>query len=349
MHIIRPIEEKDIEAFVKMAFEAGIGMTSLPKNRTVLLKRIEASVRSFANTPSHPGDEFYLFVLEDQKSGTIGGTSGIIAKTGMNNPLSFFRIMHNEVHKGIDGKDKIAPLLRVVHYINYWSEICSLYLSKSFRHSGLGRLLSLSRFLFIASHPERFDKIIFAEMRGHIDEQRNSPFWEGIGRHFIDTTFESLMHLRDESSVDLREVLPAHPIYIELLPKEVQQVVGKLHDETVPAFKLLTEEGFALTDEIDICDGGPKIAAEVKHIKTILASMTAQVGNIADPMPDSPLFLVSTTGGKFKACLAPLAVDADGSVTLPSAVAEALNLHHGSIIRFAPLHHHEEHHQGHYP
>lgn len=342
MYIIRPIEQKDTEAFIKMAFEAGIGMTSMPKNRAALTKRLDRAIKSFESAPLHPGDELYLFVLEDLATGEIGGTSGILASTGHANPLSFFRIMRNEIHRGIDGVEKVTPLLRVVHYRNYWSEICSLYLCKNYRHGGLGRLLSLCRFHFIAFHPERFDKMMFAEMRGHIDEDNNSPFWEGIGRHFIDTTFESLMQLRDENSVDLREVLPVHPIYIELLPKEVQEAVGKLHVETVPAMKLLADEGFSISDDVDMCDGGPKIAVETKNIRTVKTSRLAIIGEINESIHDSPLYLLSHIKNKFRACLSPMIIGDDGSVLLPSATADALNVNVGDEIRYSLVFHDNE-------
>lgn len=335
MYIIRPIEHRDEEAFIRIAFEAGIGMTSMPKNRSALLHRLASAVDSFACTPQHPGNEHYLFVLEDTKSGQIGGVSGLIAKSGMTHPLSFFRIMRNEAHRGIDGKEKIAPLLRVVHYRNYWSEICSLYLCRDHRHSGLGRLLSLSRFHFIAWHPERFDKMLFAEMRGNIDENNVSNFWEGIGRHFIDTTFEQLMQLRDEKGIDLREVLPVHPIYVELLPKDVQATIGKLHDNTVPAFKLLQDEGFIKTDEVDIFDGGPKVAVETKTIRTIKTSRQTIVGGIDEAIKDSPLYLLSRIKPTFRACLSQITLHKDGSALLPKETAEALQVNVGDNLCFS--------------
>ena len=145
--------------------------------------------------------------------------------------------------------NKIVPALHVVQHENYWSEICSLYLKVDYRHSGLGRLLSLSRFLFIAAFLERFEKMIFAEMRGYIDENQVSPFWQGIGQHFVDTTFETLTHLRDEGILDLSRALPWHPIYIELLPRGVQESIGKIHEETKAAFQMLIQEGFKVSDE----------------------------------------------------------------------------------------------------
>lgn len=340
MHIIRPIEAKDTETFIAFAHEASLGITSMPKNRQALIQRVEHAVSSYSKNVTHPTDESYLFVLEDLETGSIGGTCGIMAKTARINPLSFFRSMRNEVHRGIDGTQKTVPMLSVVHYTNYWSEICSLYLCDQYRHGGLGRLLSLSRFHFIASHPERFEKMLFAEMRGYIDTHNHCPFWEGIGRHFFNIEFEELMHLRDEGKIDLRDILPAYPIYIELLPAAVQEAIGKLHDETVPANKMLQEEGFYSTDEIDICDGGPKLAVETKNIRTIRESFIANVEKIVPALADATPFLVSTVGSSFKAIMTPATIQ-EGKIQLPVNSAEALGLDIGSPVRYSPAYQHQ--------
>lgn len=333
MIIIRPITKQDTEAFIKIAFTAGIGMTSMPKNRDILEKRVAESEQAFIQDISSPDDETYLFVLEDLNTGIIGGTCGIAAKTGKKSPLSFYRIKRQEQHKGLGSAVKIAPALHVVHHKNYWSELCSLYLTKEFRHSGLGRLLSLSRFLFISAFPERFDRMIFAEMRGHIENDL-SPFWEGIGQHFVDTKFETLMHLRDEGVIDLSQALPLHPIYIELLPQKVQESIGKIHEETKAALEMLMQEGFKLSDELDICDGGPKIEIETKKIRSIEASCLGKITHVTNEALTTASYILSNDRLNFRACLSSIIIHEDGGITIPEEAAKALKVSIGDSIRY---------------
>lgn len=335
MIVIRPITEKDLEAFINIAFTAGIGMTSMPKNRDILEKRVRNAVASFDKSVTCPGDETYLFVLEDTQSGDIGGTCGIVAKTGKHSPLSFYQIRKEEQHTGIASSTRLIPTLNVVHYRNHWSEVCSLYLTASFRHSGLGRLLSLSRFLFIASFPERFDRKIFAEMRGYFDENKISPFWQGVGQHFVDTTFEMLMHYRDEGIIDLSQALPRHPIYIELLPEKVQASIGKVHDNTQAALNMLLKEGFALSNEIDICDAGPKIEADTKEIRSVKESTVGRICGITHENLIGPLRLLSNQRLDFRACLSPISIQDNGEIVISSEAAAALNVDIGDGIRNA--------------
>jgi arginine N-succinyltransferase len=335
MIVIRPITQQDAEAFIQIAFEAGIGMTSMPKNRDVLLERVANSGSSFKKQLKQPGDESYLFVLEDINTGAIGGTSGIVAKTGLKNPLYFYRIETIQQDGPIYPRAIDIPLMKVVHYYNAPSEICSLYLSPQFRQEGLGRLLSLARFLFIAEFPERFDQTIFAEMRGYIEKDLSSPFWEGIGRHFIDIDFTSLMHMRDEETLDVSQILPAYPIYLSLLPKSVQEGIGKIHPATRPALNMLIQEGFYHTEDIDVFDGGPKIEAEIKDIRTIKSSKVDAVVEISSRPIEGPRYILSNNRLDFRACYSSLQYKGAKGIAIPHATAEALKLQVGDSIRYA--------------
>lgn len=333
MHIIRPITQRDADTFIDIAFHAGIGMTSMPKNREILLQRVAASEAAFRKEVHRPGNENYLFVLEDLKTKTLGGTCGIIAKTGLGTPLFFYRLETLPNETTFISQPKPIPIMRVVHFYDYPTEICSLYLLPDFRHGGLGKLLSLSRFMFIAAYPERFDKMVFAEMRGFVDSNNTSPFWEGIGRHFLDLEYEQIMHLRDEETIDIDSALPRHPIYLHLLPQEVQRSIGKIHVNTQAALSMLVQEGFCLTEEIDVFDGGPKIEAETREIRTIKESTVSQIAEIAKDL-DAPKYLISNDRLDFRACLAPLLVKKQQKLVISSESAEALQVQIGDNIRY---------------
>lgn len=333
MMIIRPIRSEDTETFVKIAFDAGIGLTSLPKNREKLVERIHKSEASFRKNVMHPADEFYLFVLEDLQTGKIGGTCGITAQTARQSPLFFYRVERKEKHEDAAHAIRKIPTMRAVQYRNYWSEICSLYLCDDFRHHGIGRLLSLSRFLFIANDPKRFTKMLFAEMRGHIADH-GCVFWEGIGKHFVEAEFETLMQMRDDGQIDLTQALPAHPIYLELLPKEVQDSIGTVHENTMPALKMLLQEGFQLSHEIDVCDGGPKVEVEVCEIRSIKKSSVKPVAEIVKQPISSPQHILAKQSTDFRACLGTIDANKNGGVVITAECAAALQLKVGDTIRY---------------
>src|SRR5437870_1884708 len=133
MIIVRPIRNNDAEVFIKFAFTAGIGMTSMPKNREQLHKKIIDSEMSFSKDIQKPGNEEYLFVLEDLATGSIGGTCGINSKTGFVQPKYFYRIETEQNDSAILSAPQQIPVMNVVSYRDASSEICSLYLLPEFR------------------------------------------------------------------------------------------------------------------------------------------------------------------------------------------------------------------------
>lgn len=332
MYVVRPITKRDTEAFIDMAFKAS-GMTSLPKNRALLQQKIADSEHAFATYVEKPGNEKYIFVLENLSTHTIGGICGIDAKTGIDHPLYFYHIEESQE----SSMQQSNPIMRIVEYRNGPSEIRSLFLTHELRREGVGRLLSLSRFLFIATHRPRFDDTLFAEMRGYVDGHGHTPFWEGIGQHFFDMDIDQINALRDQGLITTPAILPHNPIYISLLPPEVVESIGKVHDGTQPALKLLVEEGFHLTNDVDVFDGGPKIEAKTDDIREVGRSLVATIAEISSHPIDAPRCIACNNRLDFRACYASLAKDSSPGVVIAAEVAEALHVKVGDTIRYTDV------------
>ena len=332
MIIIRPIRKKDTEAFIKLALSANVGMTSLPKNPEILEKNVIEAERSFRKDIVQRQNEKYLFVLEDVATGKIGGVGAIDAIAGGGEPRYFFRLESDQSSSPLLPAPQQIPILRPIRHSAPASEVCSLYLLPEFRREGLGRLLSLSRFLFAAAHLNRFEAIVYAEMRAYVDKNQNCPFWEGIGRHFLDINYEELINIRSKGNFDVHQVLPKYPIYISLLPIEVQEAIGKIHPNTWPAFNMLSQEGFYPTNEVDIFDAGPRIEAEMKEIRTIKTSLQDVVVEITRNQIDSSRFIITNERLDFRSCYSTLQKVSKG-VCISAEAADALKLKAGDIVR----------------
>ena len=92
MILIRPVMASDLEPLLELAGAAGVGLTTLPKDRDLLKRRIQKSVRSMEQIPDRPGGETYLFVMEDTATRTIVGASGIVSKVGGFEPFYAYRL-----------------------------------------------------------------------------------------------------------------------------------------------------------------------------------------------------------------------------------------------------------------
>jgi arginine N-succinyltransferase len=337
MIVIRPIKRKDQEIFAEFSFESLLGMTNLPRNRDKLLDKIIHSETSFLENVEEPGLEEYYFILEDLTTGRIGGTCGILAQSTQSFRYCY-RIETIHTHATQVAAPKELKILKVVTNPPSSSEVCALYLQPTFRHSGQGRLLSLSRFLFIAAHRQRFRKKIVAEMRGYIDQRQISPFWDGIGRHFCDLSFVELMAQIDLDHSFIPEILPQYPLYISLLPRETQEVIGKTHESTKPAYQMLTQENFVFNQEVDIFEGGPILTAPTSDIRSIKNSALVEIDVTPDLLADETEYILGNEQMEFRACFGKLKMTSKAHALINEEVANALLVKRGDRIRYVTIH-----------
>ncbi len=343
MIIVRPIQANDYEALYQIAVDSGHGFTSLPVNEELLRNKISHSEVSFKAAPKQPGDQGYLFVMEDTDSGEIIGTSGIEAAVGLNSPFYHYhlgRVVHSsselKVHNTVE-------TLTLCNDHTGVSEICTLFLKENARVNSNGRFLSRFRFLFIAEHEQRFSDTIIAEMRGVSDTEGRSPFWQWLEEHFFSIDFPTADYLTGTGNkVFIAELMPKYPIYVSLLSKEAQGVINKVHTATEPALRLLESEGFCRSGYVDIFDGGPTISAQKQHIKSInqsrqLKVKISDVKNDADDDSSSmqqKYIICNSKVVDFRALQAPLTIcDNDRYAIIPQQLANHLMVEEGDTLR----------------
>lgn len=337
MLVLRPIRESDLPRLVTLAKATGGGLTSLPPDEESLEERIHVSLQAFRPKVRRPGGETYLFGLEDTASGELVGVSGVASRVGGFEPWYSYKIKRERfVHKPLKIEREI-PALHLKQEHRGPSEICSLFLRPDCRRGGLGRLLSLGRFLFMGAFPKRFTETVIAEMRGYIDQTGKSPFWEAVGRHFYQFDFyraDVLSGLGEKEFI--ADLNPRHPIYIPLLAAEVQAVIGRVHHDTEPALALLLAEGFRRTDEVDIFDAGPLVEARVADLRTISRARTARIRSAAAAPGGATSHLLANGSLDFRACLGAVTEHDDGTVSLNAETAAALNVEPGDKLSFSP-------------
>lgn len=338
MLIIRPINEKDLDGLMELLQDSGHGLTSLPKDRDIIQHKITLSERSFAHRSSRPQGESYLFVMENLFTGKIVGVSGIISKIGGFEPYYFYRLQEDLMKSEMLGISKNVKSLHIEKTHSGPAEICSLFLSKEFRNSQNGRFLSLSRFLFMAEDRKYFEDTVIAEMRGRVNESGHSPFWDAVGKKFMDIDFVQADYLTLKSKKFIDELLPKYPILIDLLPADAQAVVAQVHEQTEPAKKILEQEGFRFSGLVGIFEPGPVLEAKLDDVRTLKQSHVVTIGEISNDNIDSDIFIISTSGkSKFKAALGKVAILEDGTAKINAVTATALKFKLGDPIRYVTL------------
>ncbi|MCO7189836.1 MULTISPECIES: arginine N-succinyltransferase [unclassified Pseudoalteromonas] len=342
MMILRPIQKSDYSALLNIAQESGHGFTSLPVNEELLQNKIERSVASFGKETDVPFDEGYLFVLEDSETGEVVGTSAIEAAVGLDDAFYHYhlsKVIHSSrtlnVYKAVD-------ILTLCNDYTGATELCTLFLRDKYRRGLNGKLLSKSRFMFINQHRDRFADTVIAEMRGVSDENGDSPFWQWLEEHFFSMDFPTADYLTGiGQKVFIAELMPKYPIYVNLLSKEAQSVVGEVHDNTRPAIELLKSEGFTFNGYVDIFDAGPTVEAKVDNIRTVreVRKYTVRIDDaIQIDAEGSPVMIANDKLAGYRATALTLTLPEKATeVAIPGAVAKALQIADGDTVSIATL------------
>ena len=344
MFFVRPIARDDLTAVLALSERTGRGLTTLPANRERLLERIERSLASFEGA-TDKASACYMFVLAE--AGTDGervvGISAIEAAVGLKEPWYNYHV-GTLVHasRALDVYT-VAPTLFLCNDHTGHTELCSLFLDERYRTGKNGPLLAKSRLLFIAEFAELFAETIIAELRGRLEPDGTSPFWEGLGRHFFAMEFTRADYLTGTGQKSfIAELMPRHPVYVNLLPAAAREAIATVHADTAPARAMLEQEGFRYEGYVDIFDAGPTVECARDNVDAIrrASAMNCTLGE-EDPVPDSLtddiLWLVCNRQfATWRALVVAAPPRVDRFPLLPDA-AEALGVAEGDSVRAVPL------------
>lgn len=337
---LRPATRDDHAAVLELARQAGFGMTSLPPDAAVLREKIEASVASFAGTHPKSGQESFFFVLEDsEQGGHIAGTCGIKAHVGLSQPFYSYKLTTiTQVSSQLDIFSK-QTMLQVTNDLTGATEVGSLFLEPSYRRDRLGKMMSLARFMFMAAFPQHFAEQVIAEMRGVNDVEGNAPFYNALPKKFFQMNFAKADYVNaTQGNQFINDLMPKYPIYVSLLPKSAQQVVGKVNAASEPAKIMLERQGFKYTGYVDIFDAGPTLIADRATIDVIANSMRAKVISVAELPEETNKFMLSNDQfSGFRCAVGRLQEAGEGGINITPRLARRAGVSVGDVVRYYPV------------
>ncbi|WP_332876563.1 arginine N-succinyltransferase [Massilia sp. S19_KUP03_FR1] len=336
MLVIRSIQSTDLDALLAMAGQVGSGMTTLKPDRKMLGDRVAIAVASF-NETIPPEQRDYMFVLEDTSEGRVAGICAIKGAVGLTEPFYNYRIgtlVHSSRELEVFSR---METLYLSNDLTGATELCSLFLHPDYRSGNNGKWLSKSRFLFIAQFKSLFTEKIIAEMRGYQAEDGSSPFYEGLGRHFFKMDFD---HVDDLTALGkksfIAELMPRQPLYVAYLPDDAQAVIGKVHKSTLPARKLLEQEGMHFEGYVDIFDAGPVLQGRVGELRAVRDSVQAVAVEGEYDVDAVPVLVSNTLLGDFRMIVAKSTPGA-AKVALTAAEMALLRVQPGDAVRTLSL------------
>jgi arginine N-succinyltransferase len=338
MLVVRAIQHNDLDALLDLAAQVGTGMTTLKPDRAMLGERVEIACASFREEIL-PEQRDYMFVMEDTATGRLAGVCAIKGAVGLTEPFYNYRIgtlVHSSRELNVFSR---METLYMSNDLTGSTELCSLFLHPDYRYGYNGKWLSKSRFLFIAQFPHLFTEKIIAEMRGYQAEDGSSPFYENLGRHFFKMEFTAADDLTSVGKKSfIAELMPRQPMYVAYLPQPAQDVLGKVHNSTVPARRLLEQEGLHFEGYVDIFDAGPVLQARVSELRAMRESELAEVSTHDESLaPEGETMLVSNTNLRDFRMLVTEGAAVNGKISLSADHQRLLQSHAGDMVRTLTL------------
>ncbi|HEU4616185.1 MAG TPA: arginine N-succinyltransferase [Kofleriaceae bacterium] len=274
---IRQSYREDVDQVLAVAEH--LDTVNLPHDRGVIEGILDRSARSFAGELSGADLEF-LFVLEDLDAKRIIGTSMIYAQHGTKRaPHIFFRVENDERYSVTLDRYFVHRTLRIGYNYNGPTEIGGLILLPEYRRNtqALGKTLSYVRFLFIRMHRPLFRNQVISELLPPLEPDGTSKLWKALGRRFTGLTYQEADRLSKDNKEFIHALFPDDPIHLELLPDDVQAIIGQVGEETKPVERMLRKIGFEYADQIDPFDGGPHFIANTDEITVVRDAREVEV------------------------------------------------------------------------
>src|SRR5436190_200747 len=311
---IRAARRSDLRAFYNLAKLTGGGFTNLPAEKATLEAKLEQSSAGFERVGDTPGDDLYVFMLENVETKQIRGTCQVFGAVGTRHPFYSYLISTLTQKSAELSKTFRNQFLNLTTDLEGASEVGGLFLHPHERAGGLGMLLARSRYLFIKSHRQRFGDMVLAELRGVMDEAGNSPFWDAIGGRFFDMTFPQADEFNAIHGTQfIADLFPKSPIYVSMLPESARAVIGQPHPTGRAALKMLENEGFVWDSYVDVFDGGPTVTARTDDIRTVREAMNLKVAD-GEPTDGKPMMVAHGRLHDFVACYGRVEVQGEEAV-----------------------------------
>jgi arginine N-succinyltransferase len=192
----------------------------------------------------------------------------------------------------------------------------------------------------MADSQQRFSERVMAELRGWVNNEDQSPLWQALGSKFFDMPFQDAVTIAaTQGSTFITELMPKHPIYVDLLPKAARETLSRPNDSSAPALRMLEKEGFKHKGLIDLFDGGPSVDIKLTDIKTIKDSQVTSFKRTESLTNSDQSFYVSNTSlDNFSLMMVNGRVCDDGRLLLNQKSIDLLQLNEtNSQVRFVPV------------
>jgi len=184
-----------------------------------------------------------------------------------------------------------------------------------------------------------FSPRIIAEMAPPVTPEGENLFWDAFGRKFIPVKYAEADRFCQHNRAFISELLPKEEIYLSLLPLEVQNQIGAVSKETVPARRLLENLGFSYRGFVDPFDTGPHLEADTDKVPLVNQTRRVKLGRATNPERCTVPVMISTLNldGEFRAVETYVEEESEHVVRVPRGVMETLMASPGTELGLTPM------------
>jgi len=320
-----------------------LNTVNLPADRDEIRALLDHAQKSFTGVVKDPRRREYVFVVVDLALDRIVGTSMIVAQLGRRDaPYIYVDVFEEERYSATLDKHFRHVVLKIGYSYNGPTEIGGLLVLPKYRRKPerLGPLISCVRFLFVKMHRDAFRDELLAELLPPLEPDGTSHLWNAVGLKFTEMTYAEADRLSKKNKEFIKGLFPEGAIYVSLLPKDAQDVIGKVGAQTKGVEGLLRRIGFRYAWRVDPFDGGPHFTAPTDDVTLVQRSRRARVTQPVDGA-DAPkqrvLVAVETSEPPFFRAVATKGRCDGSSIAISDDAAARLGIREGDDVWALPL------------
>ena len=255
--LIRAAKKGDEKQLRKLS--ATFHLCNLPKDISGIQKKIQLSEQSFSGSLPFR-ERVFLFVLEEQQTGRLVGTSQILAYyAGQKHPYFILNEKTSSLHLRYISSDSV--------------QFGGLALLPEFRGGSykLGRQIGAIRFLYMLEDPRIWPEEIEVNLTAPLkDNDTGSDFWDVVGKKIFSMNYLEISEMYQKDFPRFLSQIPKNmTIDLKSLPAAARRAVEETHPETLSLYFGLLKLGFKKTPYRHFMDGGISLIAKRDHIPFI--------------------------------------------------------------------------------
>lgn len=301
--VLRACNVNDIDKLIKLLHEDLHFLTSLPKEKNLLEEQLKNSCNSFSKLPFFEADAIFILILENINNASIIGI-GLI-KPNSKHDDTLFSFLISTITKEFDPLKilKKFTFLNLCQHRNNALEIDSIYLHPEYANQKLSTFLLQGIFHFIFLFKKYFKNTLFVPTRGVGTLNEQSPFYEQVCKPFFLLNFEQAFVKFKENKAFINDLGPKNPIILELLPLSVQKAFKTPHSSFEIFYNTFLNQGFFLSNYVNLIDGGPNLYANIEDIKMIKSIKPINGLHFEQNVSHVKQGILSNCDKEFRACM----------------------------------------------